>query len=87
MTSVIVMIATAALGFVAFVMGIRVGRAAANEKWVQVVAGEDDCALVEAMAAHGYQLVDDEDAEPSSIDGANNSQLNLPAFDDDDTTA
>jgi len=86
MTSVIVMIATAALGFVAFVMGIRVGRATANEEWVQVVAGQDD-ALVQAMAAHGYQLVDDEDEEPSPIEGANTSQLNLPAFDDDDTTA
>ena len=84
MTGVIVMVGCAAVAVVSLMIGIRIGRAAANYEWIQTVV---DHGINRAMAAHGYEMQPAEDEEGTNIDGVSSPQLTLPAFDNDDTAA
>lgn len=84
MTGVIVMVGCAAVAAVSLMIGIRIGRAAANYQWIQTVV---DHGINRAMAAHGYEMQPDEEEQDTTIDAVSSPQLTLPTFDNDDTAA
>jgi len=88
MEGIIVMMGCAAIGVVAFILGVRVGRAVTNQQWIQTVVHHG---IERAMAAHGYELEandTDVDATPDAVlETVQSAQLSLPVFDDDETEA